>query len=175
MADRSLTPYRSLSVEPFRPTSPFLSFYQQANRLFEDVFREFDNTREALSGVLAPSIDVTQSDHETRVTAELPGVKEEDVDLSVDDDVLTIRAEKPIEREAGKDVRHVRERAYGTFQRSLRLPRPVDPDQVHAHFANGVLTIILPRAEQENGRKKIAIDRSPPPEPTLGTGSESKH
>lgn len=175
MASRSLTPYRSRSIEPFRPVSPFLSFYQQANRLFEDMFHEFDDTREALSGVLAPSIDITQSDHEIRVTAELPGVKEDDVDLSVDDDVLTIRAEKRIEREDGKDVRHVRERAYGTFQRSLRLPRPVDPEQVRAHFANGVLTVILPRTEPESARKKIAIDRGPPPEPAAGPGSESKH
>jgi len=175
MASRSVTPYRSRSIEPFRPPSPFLSFYQQANRLFEDVFREFDDTREALSGILAPSIDVTQGDRETRVTAELPGVKEEDVDLSVDDDVLTIRAEKRIEREDGKDVRHVRERAFGTFQRSLRLPQPVDPEQVRAHFDHGVLTVILPRTEQERARRKIAIDRSPPPEPAAGTGSESKH
>jgi HSP20 family protein len=119
MATQSLTPYRPRSVEPFRPASPFLSFYRQANRLFEDVFREFDDTRETLSGILAPSIDVTQNDHQTRITAELPGVKEDDVDVSVDNDVLTIRAEKRVEREAGKDTRHISERAYGTFQRSL--------------------------------------------------------
>lgn len=175
MASQSLTPYRSRSVEPFRPVSPFLSFYRQANRLFEDVFREFDDARETLSGILAPSIDVTQNDHETRVTAELPGVKEEDVELSIEDDVLTIRAEKRIEREDAKDVRHVRERAFGTFQRSLRLPQPVDPEQVRAHFADGVLTVILPRTEQESTRRRIAIDRSPPPAPAAETGSESKH
>lgn len=175
MVSRSLTPYRSRSIEPLRPVSPFLSFYQQANRLFEDVFREFDDTREALGGILSPSIDVTQNDHETRIAAELPGVKEEDVDLSIDDDILTIRAEKRIEREEGKDTRHVRERAYGTFQRSLRLPQTVDPEQVRAHFANGVLTVILPRTEQESARRKIAIDRNPPPEPAAEAGTKSKH
>jgi len=175
MASRSVTPYRSRSIEPYRPASPFLSFYQQANRLFEDVFREFDDTREELSGILAPSIDITQSDHETRVTAELPGVKEEDVDLSVEDDVLTIRAEKRVDREDGKDQRHVRERAYGTFQRSLRLPQTVDPEQVRAHFAHGVLTVILPRTAQESTRRKIAIDHNPAPQHPAETGSESKH
>jgi HSP20 family protein len=175
MATQSLTPYRPRSVEPFRPASPFLSFYRQANRLFEDVFREFDDTRETLSGILAPSIDVTQNDHQTRITAELPGVKEDDVDVSVDNDVLTIRAEKRVEREAGKDTRHISERAYGTFQRSLRLPQPVDPEQVRAHFDHGVLTVILPRTEQENGQRKIAVDNSPPPERATETEFESRH
>jgi HSP20 family protein len=175
MATQSLTPVRSRSIEPFRPASPFLSFYRQANRLFEDVFREFDDTRDFLGGILAPSIDVTQNDQETRLTAELPGVRQEDVDVSVDNDVLTIRAEKRIEREAGKDTRHISERAYGTFQRSLRLPQPVDPEQVRAHFDHGVLTVILPRTEQENGQRKIAVDNSPPPASTAETDSESRH
>ena len=175
MANQSIAPYRSRSVEPFRPASPFLSFYQQANRLFEDVFREFDGARETLSGVLAPTIDVTQNEQQTRITAELPGVKEEDVDVSVDHDLLTIRAEKRIEHDEDKDTRHVRERAYGTFQRSLRLPQPVDPEQVRAHFDHGVLTVILPRTEQENGQRKIAIASGPPPASTAETGSESRH
>ena len=64
MASQSLTPFRSRSLEPFRSASPFLSFYREANRLFEDVFREFDDARETLSGILAPSIDVTQNDRE---------------------------------------------------------------------------------------------------------------
>jgi len=175
MAARSLTPYRSQSVEPFRSASPFLSFYQQANRLFEDVFREFDDARETLSGILSPSIDVAQNEHETRITVELPGVKEDDVDLSVDADVLTIRAEKRVERDDGNDTRHVRERAYGTFQRSLRLPQMIDPEQVRAHFDRGVLTVILPRTEQETSRKKIAIDKSPPPETAAEPESEARH
>lgn len=175
MASQSLTSYRSRSVEPFRSASPFLSFYREANRLFEDVFREFDDAHETPSGVLAPSIDVTQNEQEIRVAAELPGVKEDDVDVSIDNDVLTIRAEKRVEYEDGKDTRHVRERAYGTFQRSLRLPQPVDPEQVRAHFDHGVLTVILPRTEQENGERKIAIASSPPPASTAETGSESRH
>lgn len=93
MATRSLNPTRRRAVEPFRPASPFLSFYRQANRLFEDVFREFDDTRDALGGILAPSIDVVQDEQEVRITAELPGVKEDDIDVSVDGDVLTLRAE----------------------------------------------------------------------------------
>jgi HSP20 family protein len=175
MATRSLAPQRSRSVEPFRPPSPFLSFYQQANRMFEDVFREFDDAREAMGGMLAPSIDVTQNDQQICITAELPGVKEEDVDLSIDDDILTIRAEKRVERDDGNDTRHISERAYGTFQRSLRLPKPVDSGQVRAHFDHGVLTVILPRAEHEEGRRKIAIQSGPPPVHAPIEASESRH
>lgn len=173
MATRSLTPSRSRAVEPFRPASPFLSFYRQANRLFEDVFREFDDTRDGLGGILAPSIDVVQDEQQVRITAELPGVKEDDIDVSVDGDVLTLRAEKRVEREDGNDRRHVSERAYGTFQRSLRLPPAVDPDEVKAHFDHGVLTVCLPRTGEGDGRRRIAIESGPPP--SSEGKSPSKH
>ena len=176
MANQSLSPYRSRPVDTYRPASPFLSFYQQANRLFEDVFREFDDAREAMGGMLAPNIDVTQNDRQIRISAELPGVKPGDVDLSIDNDILTIRAEKKTEREDGKDTSHISERSYGTFQRSLRLPRPVDADQVRAHFDHGVLTVILPRAEHEEGAHKIAIESGPPPQqPQSGGASGARH
>lgn len=176
MATQSLSPYRSSrSIEPLRSSSPFLSFYRQANRLFEDVFREFDDAREALGGVLAPSIDVIERDSETRITAELPGVKEEDIEVAVDDDIVTIRAEKRVERDAGKDTQHVSERAYGTFQRSLRMPQSIDPDQVRAHFAHGVLTVVLPKMEAERDRRRIAIQSGPPPEETATGESEVRH
>jgi len=175
MANQFLNPYRSRSVAPFRRASPFLSFYEQANRLFEDVFREFEGTRENLSGIISPSVDVTQNEQEIRICAELPGVKVDDVDLSVDHDVLTIRAEKRGEQENGTDTNHVRERVFGLFQRSLRLPQPIDPEQVRAHFDHGVLTVILPRAVEENGQRKITIDSGPPPANATETESKSHH
>jgi len=174
MATRSPTPYRSGAVDPYRPASPLLSFYRQANRLFEDVFREFDGAREALGGIMAPTIDVTETDHETRIMAELPGIREEDIEVSVDADILTIRAEKRADRGDGKESRHVSERAYGMYQRSLRLPQSIDPEQVRAHFDHGVLTVTLPRTEPESGRRRIRIENGPPPEAPSGT-SEARH
>lgn len=175
MSSQSIAPYRSRSLEAFQPASPVEALFRQANRWFEDVFREFDDTRESMSGVLAPSIDVTQNDSQICITAELPGVKEEDVDVSVDKDVLTIRAEKRIERDADTDVRHVRERAYGTFQRSLRLPQSVNPDQVKAHFDRGVLSVTLPRSEEDRTSRKIAIESGPPPKAEAEATPESRH
>lgn len=175
MALQSLTPYRPSSVEPFRPANPFLSFYRQANRMFEDAFRDFDEVRESLGGVLAPSIDITQNERETRITAELPGVKEHDVEVSVDNDMLTIRAEKRLERSDSQDTRHLSERAYGIFQRTLRLPQTIDPDQVRAHFDHGVLTVLLPHMGRENDRRKIAIESGPAPEKPAESTPESRH
>jgi HSP20 family protein len=173
MAYQSLTPYRSRSIEPFQQTNQLGSFYRQANRLFEDMFREIGEMPDLSGGILAPNIDVTQSDKETRITAELPGVKQEDVDVSVDNDTLTIRAEKRVEHDADKNTRHISERSFGTFQRSLRLPQPVEAGQVHAHFDRGVLTVTLPRSEHDGGRHKIAIESGP--QAALERPAEVKH
>lgn len=175
MANR-LTPYRSSSIDPYSPPVPLFSLFRQANRLFEDAFREFDGARESLSGVLAPTIDVTENERETRITAELPGIREEDVEVSVDNDVLTIRAEKRVERDEGKESRrHVSERAYGTFQRSLRLPQSIDPEQVRAHFDHGVLTVTLPRTAQAESRQRIRIESGPTPDEQASATSEARH
>lgn len=175
MATHSLTPYRSRSIESYRPASPMLSFYRQANRLFEDVFREFDGVRDAFGGIMAPSIDVTENERETRIAAELPGIKEDDVELTIDHDVLTLRAEKRSESSDGTESRHLSERAYGIFQRSLRLPEPIDPEQVRAHFDHGVLTITLPRAGQDDSRQRIKIESGPPPEKQAARSSDARH
>jgi HSP20 family protein len=171
-----MTPYRPGSIEPYTPPGPLFSFFRQANRLFEDAFREFDGARDAMSGILAPTIDVTENDRETRITAELPGIKEEDVEVTVDNDVLTIRAEKRVERNDGNEARrHVSERAYGTFQRSLRLPQSVDPESVRAHFDHGVLTVTLPRTAQTESRQRIRIESGSPPEEPAKGASEARH
>lgn len=175
MASQSVTPYRSPSTTPMRPASPLASFYREASRLFEDVFRDFDEMpRDMTAGMLVPKIDVVQKEHETCITAELPGVKQEDVDVSVDHDVLTIRAEKRSEKDEDKSTRHIRERSYGMFQRSLRLQQPVDPDQVKAHFDSGVLTVVLPQNEQDNARRKIQIASGPAPDKSQQP-AESRH
>lgn len=173
MPRQSLTPYRSNAPQPYQG-NPLLSLHREVNRMFDDVFRDFGGTREEFSGVLAPRIDITEDEKETRITAELPGVKEEDVDLSVEGDIVTLRAEKRIERDENKERRHVSERAYGTFQRSLRLPYPVDADAVRAHFDHGVLTICLPRNEQEERRRRIEI-QSGSPDKSKEAGSKAHH
>ena len=135
---------------PFRPGGrmfpgdPFLSLHREMNRLFDDVFRGTglpaatgSQGQGDVGTFVNASMNVSETDKEIRITAELPGVTEQDIDFSLDDDVLTIRGEKRFERTDDKENFHFVERSYGTFQRSLRLPFPVDPDQVQGRGAGG--------------------------------------
>lgn len=92
-----------------------------------------------------PAIDVKETDSGLTVTAELPGMSEQDVELSVEDDVLTIKGEKKSESTKDDKGWHVQERSYGAFVRSLQLPFAPKPDEVKAEFAKGVLTVTVPR------------------------------
>ena len=92
-----------------------------------------------------------------RIQAELPGVSEKDVDISLDGDVLTIRGEKRQERKQEREGVHISERSFGTFQRSLRLPFQVNPDQVEARFENGVLSMTVPKAQPQERSRRIQV------------------
>src|SRR3954454_5273423 len=102
-------------------------------------------------------MNVSKAENEIRITAELPGVSQDDVEVAVDDDVLTIRAEKRLEKKDDKERFQYVERSYGTFQRSLRLPFPVDPEQVKANFEHGVLTVTLPKTAQQERSRRIQV------------------
>lgn len=100
-----------------------------------------------------PALNIWSSEEGQVITAEIPGVEPEDIDISVTGEILTLRGSRKPE-EIGEDVRyHRQERGYGRFQRSIQLPFPVEPDQVEATFKSGVLTITLPRAEEDKPRK----------------------
>jgi HSP20 family protein len=140
---------------------PFLSFQQQMNQMFDDFFRgtgleHFGPMRERWE-TLSPRVDVTETDKEVKVSAELPGLDEKEIDLSLSRDMLTIRGEKRREEEEQGRNYYRAERSYGAFHRSVPLPAPVDADRADAVFRKGVLTVILPKASTVEGRKKITI------------------
>ena len=136
-------------------------FKTQIDSLFEDWFGR------SMGGVLAPRVDVAEDDQSVTLTAELPGVSENDIDVSLVGDQLTIKGEKRSEHEDKKDSHgfslHRTERSYGAFQRTITVPYRVDPDLVAAQFNDGVLRITLPKPAdalpQRQGRK-IEINRS---------------
>lgn len=138
--------------------NPFLMLHREMNRLFDDVFRSTPVPFDQSGETIVPQVNVSETDKELRVTAELPGVSEKDIDVTVDGDVLTIRSEKKAELKDDKENYYFVERAYGTLQRTLRLPFSVDPGQVQANFENGVLTITLPKPQGEQARK-IAVQK----------------
>ena len=146
--------------DPSFAAGPFILLQREMNRLLDDVAR---GSAPAQSGVVPPRVDVRETDNELRISVELPGVAEEDLEVDVDDDLLTIRAEKKAEREVEKADQHLTERIYGVFQRSLRLPFAADPQTVQAQMENGVLTITIPKTKSQSRNRRVQVggrDRS---------------
>jgi HSP20 family protein len=116
----------------------------------------FGNTGARTGGNLmrAPETDVVETEREIRVHVEMPGLKRDNIEVDVENNVLTIRGEKREERTEGQDGRyHLAERRYGTFARSFVLPRDVDADGIQAAFEDGVLTVRIPKSERARRRK----------------------
>ena len=104
----------------------------------------------------APSVDIEETEDKYVIKADLPGVDKKDIDVKLENGVLSIRGEKQVEKETGKDTRHHRrERFYGTFARSFTLPDAVDADAVDASYRDGVLSLHIPKKEEAKPR---AID-----------------
>lgn len=99
-----------------------------------------------------PAVELIEEDGEYVLTAELPGISKDDVDVSVDDNVLTIKGEKRLERDEERGRAHIRERRYGAFERSFTLPRNVDPNKVKAEFHDGIVEIHLPKGQEAKAR-----------------------
>jgi HSP20 family protein len=137
--------------------NPVMILHREMNRLFDDVFLGFDESRLIAGRGGWPSLDVEETDKEYRVTAELPGLKERDVEVLLQDGLLTVRGEKKTESE-NRD-RTYSERFYGRFERQISLDRDVDENAVSASFKNGVLTVTVPKSAQAVERtKRIPIN-----------------
>jgi HSP20 family protein len=106
---------------------------------------------------LVPQIDVSETDRELRIIADLPGANEADIEVLINGDQLALRAVRQMEREEDRENFHVSERVFGTFQRTLQLPFPVDPDQVQASFDNGVLTITIAKPQPQQSSRRIQV------------------
>jgi HSP20 family protein len=136
------------------------SLFREIEKTFDDFSRRTPLAGYFGDGTAAPKIDVSEGKDGIEVTAELPGVEEKDIDVTLSNDVLTIRGEKRTERdEADKEKNwHLVERRYGLFSRSVTLPYQPDSDKVEAKFEKGVLRVRLPKpAEMAKKEKKIAI------------------
>jgi HSP20 family protein len=163
MSVRDLVPWnrgRDVTVRRGEEANPFLALHREMNRLFDDVLRGFDLTpfgfdRGFERTIGWPNIEVSDTDKEMKVTAELPGLDEKDVELELANGVLAIKGEKKTETE-DKD-RLFSERHYGRFERRLPV-EDIDEEKVSASFRNGVLTVTLPKtAQAQREVKRIAI------------------
>lgn len=150
---------------------PFERLRRQMDRLFEDFGRGFDvpfgsgffAMRPPLlaeeAGVRRPAVDLVETDAAYQITAELPGIPPEAVQVTLADGILTIKGEKKEERDETREGWHVAERRFGSFQRSFQLPAGIAEDAIAARVADGVLTVTLPKAaEPPKTAKTIAVE-----------------
>ena len=138
---------------------PFSLLQREVNRAFDEVFRGFPAVGRGAAGLggFAPSLDVRETEQGLEVSAELPGMSEQDIELRLEGDLLTLAGEKKDERTQDQGGLHLTERSFGRFQRAFRLPYRPDPGQVQAQFDKGVLRIALPRPQQQQSGGRIQI------------------
>jgi HSP20 family protein len=153
----AIIPWRPKQMwwDPFRDLE---SIQNEMNRMFDSSLVKWgDRDTSLLEGAWSPAVDIYDSKDTVMVKADIPGMSKDDIDVSVHNDILTIKGEKNHEKEI-KEKDFVRtERFYGSFQRAIRLPAGIDAAKVGANYKNGVLEIILPKKE-ESKPKQLKID-----------------
>jgi HSP20 family protein len=141
-------------LEPFRGLS---GLQDQFNRLFNESFR--NHADESAMTAWAPAVDIYETPNELVVKADLPDVDEKDIDVRVENNLLTIRGERKFEKSVSEDNYLRVERTYGTFSRSFSLPNTVNPEAIAAEYKNGVLKVTLPKREESKPRQvKVTVN-----------------
>lgn len=161
---RSLVPWRERSQAPATRDEffdPFLNFRREVDRIFDSFFEGVGSRAIDAGSVwtgLAPAVDIAETDKELVITAEVPGVSEKDVEVTLADNVLTIRGEKKSEHEQKNGNFAYAERRYGSFARSIRLPFDAGDAKVNAQYDKGVLTVTIPKpAEAQKQVRRIEV------------------
>ena len=146
---------RRAPLSPYAQRDPFALFRSEMDRLFEDFF----TPSRGFAGLdFTPALDVGETEKEIRLTVDLPGVDEKDIEISLDGDVLTLKGEKREERKEDGENRRLFERSYGMFERNVRLPFAPTDEACKATFKNGVLTVTVAKpAHAANAAKRIPI------------------
>ncbi|AQT67280.1 Spore protein SP21 [Anaerohalosphaera lusitana] len=143
---------------------PFYALQKRTNDLFRDFFSDFGFEPMTEAGRWAkeftPSINVSETDKAYKISAELPGMDENDIDVSIEGDSLLIKGEKKAEDQEEGENWFRSERSFGQFQRAIGLPVDVDEDKIEAEFKKGVLNVVLPKTEEARTKsKKISIKK----------------
>ena len=150
-----------MTLSPLRGRG-FYDLQSEMNRMFDDMFgsltRRPTGQQRGQTAEWAPSMDVLQKDGDLVVRAELPGVKLDDVNITVHDNLLTISGERRSEQEEERAGYFVRERRYGAFRRSMQLPEGVDEENIRARFVDGVLEVTLEGAAAIREPRRIEIE-----------------
>ena len=149
-----------MTIMRWRPIRDIVSIQDEMNKLFDGFFgRKPQRWFEPEEGLWSPTVDVSETKDDIVFTAEIPGLKKEEIKLSVEDNVLTLSGEKKMEKEEKDANYHRLERSFGSFCRSFTLPTPVQPDKIKASYKEGVLKVTLPKTEEVKP-KEIPINIS---------------
>lgn len=174
MASRFLAPFRQGNVAPRQTLDPLLALQRDMDRFFGSVVRSIADTDG--DHALVPRIDVRETQDALEIDAELPGVAEQDVAVSVEDDALVIAGEARRERHEEKEGYRIAERQIGRFRRVIQLPFEPDPDKVEARLKDGVLTIKVPQPPATARARQISVksDTSARPDEGSRKGDETE-
>ena len=142
--------------DPFRDLS---MLQDRMNRLFDDAGRPWRTDEPAATTSWSPSVDIFETEGEIVVKAELPGMDRKDIQLNLENNVLSLRGERKFQKETKDDNYHRIERSYGVFSRSFSIPATVDEERIRADYKDGVLKIVLPKKDQAKPKQiKIASE-----------------
>jgi HSP20 family protein len=152
-----------MAIIRFDPFRDMTTLRDKMNRLFEDTFAQRGEDKDMISSAWLPAVDIYETDQDLVLTAEIPGIDEKDVEISLENNVLSIKGDRKFEKETKEENYHRIERSYGTFYRSFTLPNYVDPEKVHAVHENGVLKVHMGK-KPELKPKKVKILKAAPAE-----------
>jgi HSP20 family protein len=137
------------------------------NRLFDDAFK--GEEKDIVSSSWAPSVDIYETENELVLNAEIPGIEEDDIEIKIEDNTLTLHGERKLEEETQEENYHRIERSYGSFYRSFSLPHYIDQEKIKAEHDNGVLRIHMPKKPElklrsvkilKPEKKKVSVKKS---------------
>lgn len=141
--------WRKKQVLPFRD---IFSLQDDVNRLFDEFF--VPGERGGVSGLsFIPSIDISETNEQVKVKADLPGMSEKDIEVTLENNVLTMKGKREEEKETKEENFYSKERVCGAFSRQITLPKKINPDSVKAKFRNGVLEITMDKAQEEKSKQ----------------------
>lgn len=154
---------QTAEVKPEAQEHPIASFHRDINKVFDNFFSDFSfpslrNTEELWNTSFSPKVNVSENEKEINVEAELPGMEEKDVNVTLNNNSLVIKGERKSKKEDKSDNYHLVESSYGSFCRTIPIPEGIDRDKIEAVYKNGVMKVTIPKTEEAKKKvKKIPI------------------
>jgi HSP20 family protein len=162
-----------MNIVKYDPFRELRTLQNEMNRLFTGTLPRSVNQEEMTNGTWNPNVDVYESKDSLVLEAELPGMNREDIELSIENNIITLKGERKFEKKTGGDNYHRVERSYGSFTRSFTLPQIVTAEGATAKFVNGVLCVQLPKREETKAHKIEITGETDEPK-TIETNSKTK-